>query len=1660
MKRPLLTRIFSLISDRSSKTLTATILCMVLFAANAQAQTTFTQSECFCLDNATTSDNGQYREVITINSGITGQTWRLMNPLGFFNPLSLAPPASPIPYLNNTLIPETAPGVYSIAAIRVTARSWSIVVTNGSEVQAMKSDITCTYPSVTISGDVAVCPVSSELYTIPVGATSVVWTLTGGGTLSTPTASSVNVNWSGLNGTFKLSVSGKLTSYPTQPNACNFTSSKLITIANPIPATTIRGDFGNCVNARETYTLSATPDQLSGVSWGVFLDAAGTMPSGILGVGSVNSQTFQWPASPGTYYIRVTGFYAVGSNSCPFTSVQRVDIVNEALRPLACLNQVQISMNPSCELYFTADQLLQDQPYLNSSFDIKIRDIEKDTIIPAGTLGYKYINKILEIKIIHECSGNSCWGYAKIEDKSIPQLLCPDDVTIECVDLGNFNVTGFPDLPVGAEQLPIANMPGKWLLKGYDKCSDVTLSFKDEALTDLCVGPYSSIITRTWLVTDNTGNTSSCLQTINVLRADIDDVIFPSNYDGVTGPYPSLEACGNWIKIPDGDFKGNPSPETTGYPVGTLCLKSSVTFTDVKLRICDKAPDPITTTYKIVRKWKVIDHCTGVIREKNQFVTVMDTQKPVISCPADITGQLNNLGQPILPIKPAAVIVAKEHSCGAEWSVIPPATISDCSATTWEVHFLFADSQGRPPVNGNYVKKSGTTEVTGSYPNFKILNLPFGRTWLRYTVTDICGNFSECFTEVEVIDNQPPTPVCDKNTIIAIGSEGMSFAGVLTFDDGSHDNCALDYMKVRRMDENPSWASLPKNNEIKFTCNDIGTDKVIMVELGVWDKGGLTNSCMVEVRVQDNIFPELTIPANVTANCYEDFTTLTRFGTATVTDNCNDATITTERIDALNECGLGTITRKFTAKDTYGNTVVKSQVITVGNDKKFNGQSPFNDIDWPDNYVISNGCVNSINPDNFPVANARPRYIRNTQCAQLASSYEDIIFNFTDEACTKILRKWTVIDWCQKVPQFPEIGQWSSTQIIMINNTSAPNIQKGCNAADLTITQINSCLANIKVTAQAEDDCTDDELLRWTYSIDEGNNGTLEVNNATGNVVNRDFAYGTHKIIWSVKDGCNNVKTCPNIFTLVDDKKPSPYCISELVTVIMPTSREVTIWASDFDLGATDNCSVGKTQIIASFSPTNKNDISRVIKCSDLEDEARKEFTFKVYSIDQANNSDFCTVNLVVQDNGNSCGTNPPPANRVSLQGSVYNESDVLVQDVKLELISNQAEFPRSVATDAVGKFTFSELPMYNDYSLSPDKNDNPLNGVSTLDMVMIQRHILGIAPFDSPYKLIAADINNSEQITAADLVELRKLILGIQTSFLNNKSWRFVDVAYQFPDKKHPFPFIDYVEMSGLDHDVAGLDFMAVKIGDVNGSAKANATDNSNTSSRSIKTLHADKISGKAGEEVDIKIYASDLNGLLGMQMTFSIDTKLCEILDISSPSIRIKDENLGFGQFSSGLVHFSWNNNEAVNVKDQIINIRARLLKNINSEDLIGIDRTYLTPELYTNDGSGIQIHNVKLESGNLNPTLSDKFELFQNVPNPFNTTTMIGFNLPQNDMVTFKVFDLTGKLVHQTKGQYAKGYNTINIDVNTLNINGVLYYQLDTDSDSATRKMIVIK
>ena len=172
-----------------------------------------------------------------------------------------------------------------------------------------------------------------------------------------------------------------------------------------------------------------------------------------------------------------------------------------------------------------------------------------------------------------------------------------------------------------------------------------------------------------------------------------------------------------------------------------------------------------------------------------------------------------------------------------------------------------------------------------------------------------------------------------------------------------------------------------------------------------------------------------------------------------------------------------------------------------------------------------------------------------------------------------------------------------------------------------------------------------------------------------------------------------------------------------------------------------------------------------------------------------------------------------------------------------------------------------------------PTKNDNPLNGVTTYDLVLISKHILFIEPFDSPYKVIAADANKSESVTTFDIVEIRKLILGIYQNLPNNKSYRFFNKTLQLPPNPFPLPVSSESVQISIPPLGTVAAFYGVKIGDVNNTAVGANFLTADDRTSTTMSLGFIPSSGKKGTKVRIPVFVQDALECISWQMGIGYD-------------------------------------------------------------------------------------------------------------------------------------------------------------------------------------------
>jgi hypothetical protein len=528
-------------------------------------------------------------------------------------------------------------------------------------------------------------------------------------------------------------------------------------------------------------------------------------------------------------------------------------------------------------------------------------------------------------------------------------------------------------------------------------------------------------------------------------------------------------------------------------------------------------------------------------------------------------------------------------------------------------------------------------------------------------------------------------------------------------------------------------------------------------------------------------------------------------------------------------------------------------------------------------------------------------------------------------------------------------------------------------------------------------------------------------------------------------------------FTVADIKAPAPVCVQNLTVSLMPTNaggspnagmtviKAIDVFQDIYRNWENEECT---PTVKAKIVRTSLDKVASAVDVLALNDtiqatcKDRGSITARVYLIDGAGNYNFCTITIQVEDNAGVCGG----ASSAAVAGAIQTESKATVEGVQVNL-SGQSQ--KSFATGVNGLFVFNNLTAGADYTVTPSLNKGFLNGVSTFDLVLISKHILGVQPLNTPYKLIAADVNNSKSVTTLDLIQLRKLILNIDAAFANNSSWRFVEASYTFPNASNPWAasFPEVKNVNDLEGSLTA-NFVAVKVGDVNGSAIANSTQGSVRKLTSNLGINVADMNLVAGNEYKVDFTTADLNGVEGFQFTLNLDKKGLALVDLV-PGIAAEEN---FGIFTEeGVVTASWNGEAKGGVLFSLV-VRAK--SNTTLSEVLNLNSRYTAAEAY----KGGEVVNVGL---NFNASkASANYALYQNTPNPFAGESIIGFNLPAAGTATLTIQDVTGRTLKVINGQYAKGYNQVTVKDRDLSTKGVLTYTLKVADFTMTKKMVIVE
>ena len=1413
---------------------------------------------------------------------------------------------------------------------------------------------------------------------------------------------------------------------------------KRVGIVMPDPS--ISGKKTVCPNEETVYS---TPF-VSGSTWEWTVISGGAIT-----LITNNTVKIRWNNQPGTSNQKLTVKETNGLGESK-TVDYFISIKDITLR---CIGSFNISVDNSCKLNLTTDMILAGAHVGSSEMKIQllagttvledgIGSIYLDGISKNGT-AYDLIEKTYTYKITELCTNNVCSGSIKFEDQSPPMVEAPRDTTLGCAQVGQGSTPATQDTGIPR----------------VTDCSTTSFTYTDQIFETPCTQPFTTlpvgvpsghllpttndivkIIVRNFIASDKWNNQAEAQQVIFVKKGKIEQVICPPDVEynckdiqtpltPATTGYPLLDLDGNFATTND------------RVPVNQSSCQMSFTYKDDTFHLC-------AGSYRVVRAWVIFDWCavdnpsTPVDerrKECSQVISVLDKTPPSVSATYTQYFTANNglvLRDTTLNFEGYAIQGGSNVESFS--TIIYPMGLTNSCAGLVRLTVV-ADDNNCSKKQVNFTATDVRMKMLNGYPQFDPITQKttaifegvfndIGDYIFQIEAKDVCGfALAKQRFRVNVRDNVNPQVSCAQNTQTGIGSNGLSRVNATAFDAGSYDNCGLDRLEVRRIVNCGNSADTLFKPYVDFSCCDVG--KNIAVILRGWDKMGNYSDCTTTIFVNDNTRPTCIAPADKTVICMDvNWANLSIYGTPLLQDNCTlkDTFYTVEK--NISYCNIGTITRKWVISDLTNKKDSCSQTITV------TGKSDFT-VDFPDDIVAD--CFEAVPT----LAQMRDKMLTNSPsvdghivqngCGSMAVEIKDDTFTGAPGICYLILRRIKVIDWCKYNQSnisdpncygLPVCGDVHSNALWQTQNSeSSQNLARpSCNPqmstrerrfrdADGLIAVSNDPLNPVPQNAFS------DGIICYTQSIrilditpPQFTSGLKDTIILSGN------CSGIVSLKTTAQDPCTGIR-------VGDDGLRFTWKIVDRTKVDTLVQQ-------------------GTGNAINTIVAVNQNFIvywSVADRCGNI---TMKQHTLKVA----------CVLDQ-----------------HATISGILKTETGKTVPFVTLTTSSNGVLFG-SINSATNGDFSMANLTLGQKYMVKASRNDNPLNGVSTFDIALISKHILGIVPFTSPYQIIAADVNKDGEVSAADMLILRKMVLRSLKTFPNNESWRFVQKNYVFQNPEEPF-FEDFPEVVSFNSipAAAQADFVALKIGDVNGTVQpANFTGNGAGGSSEMKeenlVFEVKNKDLKKGETYKIT-FKTHKTKTIGFQFTLNY-TDGVELKVIQKENLKDFSDN-NFEKFQNAITT-SWNGKMEQDTVD-VFSIVVKAKENVHLSDVLSIGSNITTAEAFDKEGAvaGVAlvfndtqnaVVNTVIRSGN---TEGRHFILNQNEPNPFQNETKISFNMPTETQATLTFYDITGKILKTLNKRWATGYNEIFVQRAELNATGVLFYRLETPTQAAVKKMILI-
>jgi len=662
----------------------------------------------------------------------------------------------------------------------------------------------------------------------------------------------------------------------------------------------------------------------------------------------------------------------------------------------------------------------------------------------------------------------------------------------------------------------------------------------------------SGITTITYHIEDAVGNFDECNFTVNVIDNEPPTVNCPANVNTINDAGLCSAIVNGLAPVTSDNCavtlqRWSMSGATTGNSPATGINNISGTTFNVGVT---------TVTYHIEDAAGNSDECTF-------SVTIVDTENPTISCPADVITN-NSAGL-----------------CTAVVNGLSPTTDDNCGVVlqTWS---MAGATVGNSPT-------TGINDISGTSFNS-------GTTTVTYYIEDAEGNSDNCSFTVTVNDTENPSVTCPTNKIVS-SDPGVCTAVVNGLTPTASDNCGITLqtwsMAGATVGSSPAFGI----NDISGTTFNSGTTTITY---HIEDAAGNFDECSFTVTVNDNENPSVTCPGNITVNNDAGVCTAVVNGlAATTNDNCGvtlltwsmtGATVGNSAAVGINDISgtsfnSGVTTVTYHAEDASGNSSECTFTVTV-NDT----ESPT--VNCPANVITNNdaGLCSAVVNGLAPVTSDNCVVTLQTWSMSGATSGNSPATGINDISGTTFNRGITTVTY------HVEDAAGNSDECnftVTVNDIENPSVT--CPADVTTNNDAGLCSAVVNgLTPTTSDNCGI-TLQTWSMlGATTGNSAATGINDISGT----SFNVGTTTVTYHVEDAQGNFDECSFTVTVNDTENPTITCPAD-VSIIEDGSCSAVV--NGLNPTTDDNCGVtlqtwamvGAT--VGNSAPAGINDISGTV---------------------------------------------------------------------------------------------------------------------------------------------------------------------------------------------------------------------------------------------------------------------------------------------------------------------------------------------------------------------------------------------------------------------------------------------------------------------------------